>query len=422
MRRILSILLTILLLFSFAGCKKSEENKQQPATQNEVKQKTKLVLWHSYRGSEKDALDKIIKGFNESQNEIMVESLPIPYDAFADKITAAIPRGHGPDIFIFAHDRLGDWAISKVIEPLDLFVQEDPSVVESFSNAHIKSLSYKGSLYGLPMAFKSSALFYNKKLVSKVPETMEELISIAKKVTNPKNETYGLVYEAGNFYFHSAIFHAFGANVFDSNYKPAFTSNESIESFKFLSNLLKQKIMPDEITSTLVTSLFNQNKAAFVINGPWFLGEIDKSIDFGVTLLPVLDKKSAPSIKEEKRLSPFLTVEAIIMSSKSNNKKEAFKLMKYIADDRAAEIRLREGNQTVANIRLYEKEDIKANSIIMAFFEQQKYSIPMENTPEMRMIWTPIQMALSKFVRGDTNYKEILKSANDEINNYIERK
>ncbi len=46
----------------------------------------------------------------------------------------------------------------------------------------------------------------------------------------------------------------------------------------------------------------------------------------------------------------------------------------------------------------------------------------MENTPEMRMIWTPIQMALSKFVRGETNYKEILEVANKEITSYIERK
>ncbi|MGB9600646.1 MAG: sugar ABC transporter substrate-binding protein, partial [Myxococcota bacterium] len=189
-----------------------------------------------------------------------------------------------------------------------------------------------------------------------------------------------------------------------------------------LTYLLRQKIMPDEITSTLVTSLFNQNKAAFVINGPWFLGEIDRSVDFGVTLLPILDKKSAPAIKEERRLTPFLTVEAIIMSAKSNHKREAFKLMKYITEDKQAEVRLLTGNQTVANTKLYEREDIKSNSVIMAFFEQQKYSIPMENTPEMRMIWTPIQMALSKIIRGETNYKEILKSANDEITNYIERK
>jgi len=418
---IISLFIVISLTLSIWSCKK-EEKREAAAPKAQQTQATKIVLWHSYRGTEKDALDKVIKNFNESQKDIQVESLPIPYDAFADKITAAIPRGHGPDVFIFAHDRLGDWAISKIIEPLDLFVQEDPSIVDSFSNSHIKSLSYKGSLYGIPMAFKSTALFYNKKLVNKVPETVSEMIEMAKRLTDQKKETYGLVYEAGNFYFHSAWYHSFGGRVFDQENKPDFTSKESVESFKFLTYLLKQKIMPEEITSTLVTSLFNQNKAAFVINGPWFLGEIEKGVDYGVTLLPVLDKKAASGIKEEKRLMPFLTIEAIIMSAKSEHKKEAFKLIKYITSDNQSLIRLREGNQTVANIKLYEQEEVKKDPVIMAFFEQQKYSIPMENTPEMRMIWTPIQMAISKFIRGETNYQEILKNANQEINNYIERK
>ncbi len=404
MKKLFYLFSVIIMLFAISCSKKSTEQKETPKEIHSV-EKTRLVLWHSYRGSEKDALDQIIKSFNETQKDIIVEALPIPYDAFADKITAAIPRGHGPDVFIFAHDRLGDWAESRIIEPLDLFVQEDSAIAEKFSNSHIKSLSYKGSLYGIPLAFKSTALFYNKKLVKKVPEIVSEMIESAKNITDVKNEIYGLVYEAGNFYFHSAIFHAFGAMVFNSQNKPDFVSTESINSFKFLNTLIKQKIMP-----------------AFVINGPWFLGEIEKNVDFGVALLPVLDKKAAPEIKEEKRLSPFLTVEAIIMSARSNHKKEAYKLIKYITDDSQAEIRLLKGNQTVANLKLYEKEEIKNNPVIMAFFEQQKYSIPMENTPEMRMIWTPIQMAISKFIRGETKYKEILDNANSEITNYIERK
>lgn len=421
-RTLFSCFITILFLFSFSCSKKTGESKKENIAEAQDRGKRHLVLWHSYRGSEKEALDKIIKSFNTTEKDIQVEALPIPYDAFADKITAAIPRGHGPDVFIFAHDRLGDWAESKVIEPIDLFVQEDPSVIEKFSPAHIKSLSYKGSLYGLPLAFKTTALFYNKRFVKKPPETVSEMIEIAKQVTDVKNEIYGLVYEAGNFYFHSALFHSCGARVFGEHGRPNFASEESIRSFKFLTTLLRQKIMPEEITSTLVTSLFNQNKAAFVINGPWFLGEIDRSVDFGVGLLPLLDRKSLPSLTEEKRLTPFLTVEAIIMSARSQHKKEAYRLIKFITDDRQAEIRLLEGNQTVANLRLYEKEEIKRNSIIMAFFEQQKYSVPMENTPAMRMIWTPIQMALSKFIRGETRYREVLEEANKEISGYIDRK
>ena len=38
---------------------------------------------------------------------VQIETLAVPYQAFADRITAAVPRGKGPDLFIFAHDRIG---------------------------------------------------------------------------------------------------------------------------------------------------------------------------------------------------------------------------------------------------------------------------------------------------------------------------
>ena len=36
-----------------------------------------------------------------------------------------------------------------------------------------------------------------------------------------------------------------------------------------------------EISASLVTNLFNENRAALVVNGPWFLGEIAEGVPFG---------------------------------------------------------------------------------------------------------------------------------------------
>ena len=55
---------------------------------------------------------------------------------------------------------------------------------------------------------------------------------------------------------------------------------------KFAQKLAHQAgIMPEEIGSTLVTTLFNNGSAAFAINGPWFMGELS-GVDFGVAVLP----------------------------------------------------------------------------------------------------------------------------------------
>ncbi|HEY4574233.1 MAG TPA: extracellular solute-binding protein, partial [Thermoanaerobaculia bacterium] len=61
-----------------------------------------IVVWHGYRGGEKAAFEKVIENFNQANaGKIKVTTLAVPYDAFADKITAAVPRGKGPDVFIF---------------------------------------------------------------------------------------------------------------------------------------------------------------------------------------------------------------------------------------------------------------------------------------------------------------------------------
>jgi|SRR5947209_3250329 len=86
-------------------------------------QAKEIVIWHGYRGGEKAAFEQVIEEFNKANaGKVHASSLAVPYDAFADKISAAVPRGKGPDVFIFAQDRLGGWvaAGNRRLEPGDL--------------------------------------------------------------------------------------------------------------------------------------------------------------------------------------------------------------------------------------------------------------------------------------------------------------
>jgi hypothetical protein len=85
------------------------------------------VVWHAYRGAEKAAFEKVVGLFEKSPGAkgMKVSTLAIPYDAYADKISAAVPRGKGPDLFIYAQDRLGGWIeAGKTVEPIDFFVDK----------------------------------------------------------------------------------------------------------------------------------------------------------------------------------------------------------------------------------------------------------------------------------------------------------
>src|SRR5439155_9273815 len=110
------------------------------------------------------ALEKVAAAYNASHPSTKVTTLAVPYDAFADKISAAVPRGKGPDVFIYAQDRLGGWIeAGNTVEPIDFFL--DPETKARFIPTTMEAMTYKGTVYGLPLNYKCITLIYNKKLV-----------------------------------------------------------------------------------------------------------------------------------------------------------------------------------------------------------------------------------------------------------------
>ena len=120
-----------------------------------------IVVWHAYRGDEKAAFEKVVNLFNQQAKGIKATTLAVPYDAFADKITAAVPRGKGPDVFIYAQDRLGGWiAAGNTVEPIDFFL--DAQTKARYLGSTLQAMTYQGNVYGLPLNFKVLTLIYKR--------------------------------------------------------------------------------------------------------------------------------------------------------------------------------------------------------------------------------------------------------------------
>jgi len=188
---------------------------------------TDLTVWHAYRGDEKAAFEKVVAQYNAKQQTVVVKTLAVPYDAYADKITASVPRGKGPDVFIFAQDRLGGWVeAGQTIEPIDFFL--DPKVVAQLVPGMMEAMTYRDTVYGLPLNYKSIAMIYNTALVKTPPKTTGELVKLAKGLTNVPSGRFGLAYEYSNFFFHAALMNAFGGQVFAPGPKPVIDSPQNV--------------------------------------------------------------------------------------------------------------------------------------------------------------------------------------------------
>jgi arabinogalactan oligomer/maltooligosaccharide transport system substrate-binding protein len=376
---------------------------------------TKMVIWHAYRGDEKGAFEEVVEKYNQKiiDKGIYFKPLAVPYDAYADKISAAIPRGKGPDVFIYAQDRLGGWIeAGNTLESIDFYAQDEE--LERFPNSLINAMTYNDTLYGLPFNFKMPAMIYNKELVKSAPKTTDELIELAKTLTDEKVGRFGLAYEYSNFFFHSAILNAFGGQVFKKGgLVSSMVSKENIESIEFMLKWFQQeKVLPAEPSSSLITSLFNDGKAAIVFSGPWMLGEIAQGIDYGIAPMPVISELGKP-------MAPWMSVEGLYISKSSINKEQSYDFIKYLTSREAALIMGQQGRQLPSNIEVWKDKAMQKNTVAMAFKKQMNTAVTMPNYPQMTLMWSPATTAMNKIVKGAASPKAALLEAQNSISKDI---
>ncbi len=373
-----------------------------------------LTIWHGYRGEEKAAFEKVVAEFNKAMagKGIKAATLAVPYDAFADKITASVPRGKGPDVFIFAQDRLGGWVeAGNTIEPIDFYLDKD--VKDRYIPTTMEAMTYKGTVYGLPFNYKVITMIYNTKLVPTPPRTSAELVAAAKKLTNPGAGKFGLAYAYSDFYYHASVMNAFGGGVFDKQRKPTLNRPENVKAVELVMKWVnKDGILPKEPSSTLITQLFNSGNAAIVFSGPWFLGEIGQGVPYALAPLPKLDEAGGQPMK------PWMTVEGLYIAGPSKNKEAAYEFIKYASGPEAAKIMAIEGRQTPANKSAYDDPKIANDPILKVFRQQVENAVPMPNFAEMAMFWSPATTAMNAITKGAAP-KGAFDSAQKEVQERI---
>ena len=369
--------------------------------------KSEIALWHSYRSNERAALEKIIDRYNKERPDVFIKPLALPHDAFLNKLSSAIPHGNGPDLFIFANELVGSWVKNKLIEPYPAgFIN---FAHENYFQKTVKGLTWEGSLYGLPLSYKSLMLFYNTDIIPAPPVTTDDLINIAKKHTDIEAKKFGLAYEATSFYHNAGFLFGMGGSIFTPEGKVKLNTPENARALVFVRDLvLKHRITPEEATSALVSQLFNEGRAAMVINGPWFIGEIEKGVNYAVAPLPVMSGVGKPA-------APFLTVEGLFLAAKSKNRKVAIEFAKHLSSGEAAIERSVTAHQPVCWKAAYEDERVKNDPLAIAFVQQMDFAMLLPNLPVMRSVWEPAQVALRRVLRGAYEPADALREADKNL-------
>lgn len=350
-----------------------------------------IRLWHSQRGDEEKALEEIVSRFKEAP----VEVLAVPSDAFKSKVTSAVQFGEGPDLFIDAHNRMGDYVSRNVILPVG-----DALERSAFAGPPLNAVLVGEIPYAVPLSQKSVALYINTDLVASVPVDFESIGDLRDKL--PPG-VFPLAYEASGLYVHAAILHAFGGHVLQPGDVFGLVGPEAEKSLEFVLGLQSRKIIPEEADGALVSNLFRSGKAACAISGPWLATDLAgvPALHYRVVPIPIIRQTG-------KYPQPLLTVESVMLTPRGAERAEVRALARLLGSVEASRIR----SERARTLPARNDAPLPANdAFLAAFAEQAKHTVPMSSSLAMDVVWEPAIKAMRKVLRRDALPSSALSEA-----------
>jgi arabinogalactan oligomer/maltooligosaccharide transport system substrate-binding protein len=299
-------------------------------------------------------------------------------------------------------------AIEGLIAPIE--VSEDTTKL--YTESSINALTYDGNLYGLPKSTETPVFIYNKKMMDKAPESLDDLMAFSKG--DKGGAEYGYLANWTDFYFAHGILSGFGGYVFkDDNgtLDPAdvgLANEGAVEGLDYITSWYNEGLFPKGIigekAGSTIDGLFTEGKAASVMNGPWsFQGYKDAGIDIGVAPMPKLPNGEY--------VKTFIGVKGYNVSKFSKNNEWATKLVEFITNEESSKVRYEKTAEIPPVVSLMEDPIIADNEAAKAVAVQSERGVPMPNIPEMAEVWVPAANALQLSATGKSKPQAALDGA-----------
>ncbi len=312
MKKFLSIMMCATMVFGLTACKSVEKPKKAD-NQTEVTQtaqatetpaetasgdKTVITYWNGFTGTDGEVMQKIIDDYNASNDlNVEVQMERVSWDTLYQQLVTSLPVGEGPDITAFATERIGGYAESGAIVPINDIYSDgkvDSSKIPAVFN---ENLQYNGNYYGVPVNIASLVLYYNKDIFDEAgieyPSndwTWDDLENAALALTKDINgeHQYGFGMATNNTIQMWPIMIWAGGGDFIKDGKSVFNSAENVATITRWADLIRnKKIGPLACTGADIDTLFSTGKLGMYFCGPWAAGSFDAAgVNYGMAGVP----------------------------------------------------------------------------------------------------------------------------------------
>ena len=329
-----------------------------------------------------------------------------------EKITDSFPlaaqAGKGPDIVIWPHDKVGEWADGGLIAPIEVTA----AYKEQFYPMAWDAVRHRRQLWGYPISLEAIGLIYNKKLVNGAPPShLAELIPFQQKLKSEHPGMSSILWDYSSPYYSWGILASGGGYIFGKSgdgYDPrnvGVATAGAVEALSEIVHLIDVGVLPRMASSgDIPQELMAQGKLAMMISGPWDWPNLMKSgIDFGVVPMPGINGKLGKA---------FIGVEVAYINRSSPNRdlvkefveKYAFTKESLCALDHVKPIGI------PAMISLYD-ELSRSNPLLGELKRCTQEGEVMPNIPQMGRFWTSVATALEVATSGRNSPTAALEEA-----------
>lgn len=369
MKKMLAVLMSVSMAAGMTVAVSAEEAEGE---------KTVLTYWNGFTGTDGEVMQQIIDTYNETNTmNVEVQMERVSWDTLYQQLATSLPVGEGPDITAFATEKIGGYAESGAILPInDIYESgqvDDSKIPEVFN----ENLQYGGDYYGVPVNIASLALYYNKDLFDEAGVeyptndwTWDDLEAAALALTKDVDgeHQYGFGMATNNTIQMWPIMIWAGGGDFIEDGKSVFNSQENVDTITRWANLITNDgIGPVTCTGADIDTLFSTGKLGMYFCGPWAAGSFDAAgVNYGIAGVP-----SGPAGKATlaQGVGMYMT------SSAAEEKKEA--IYDFFAYWQSVDAQVEWSGSVgypVANTDAASDERLADNEAVKIFTEQVEYA------------------------------------------------
>jgi len=401
MKKIITLTLFVLTLFTLVACNKTLAPDVKDFSQSQEKVET-ITVWLD--DSEGKFADKVIPAFNEVYPNIEVIFQHMGALDARDRLKTYGVSGNGADVFMFPHDHLSLAILEDLVYelPNEVYEELNPRILDVAMD--IATAGTRGSdnvkLYAVPISIESVFIMYNKTLISDEEianlKTWEDIIAYAPTfaTNNPGKVLLTTNSHWADNYYLQSIYSAFGWRPHGVDgtdpTQVGFENQNLTNALTWLTTELKPVVTGDKSYNAVGTSFFEQGSAAMIITGPWAITSFENRLgaeNLGATTMPTFkDTEGATNAS-----STFAGSQMVAVYKYSKHIDAAIKFVTFLASDVAENILYETSNDCPALKDLSAIQGIDQDQYMQVMLAQLQTSIPMPTLAEVTYYWAAAQ-------------------------------